>query len=300
MLKEDKELVALFKRNRELAWEIFLERYSDMMLKYISSRIRHRDDIMQVYASVCDKLSANNFRVIKQYQGRRNSRLSTWLVAVLNSHCADWYRNRMGRRRYFQCLQKMASLLRLVYRYYYWDRMPYGQIAEQCKCAHLLEEMTPADISSLVAKLNRTMGSKNIWKSTVAPRLWLNQPVRFEEHLLTFEEGGRDVLSGQVPDADRHFLLREVTGILKKAFNGLSAEEREMLQLLYWENRTARNIARHMKFENEFMVYQKRDGILKRIKKWFQNLGLTFSDFSPVMELMDLQSHRERRKNKGG
>jgi len=288
-LEENSRFLKLFNRDADLAWRMFLEQYSQMMLRYIRSRIRHYDDIMQVYISICEKLSANNYRVMKQFQGRRKSKLSTWLVIVIRSHCADWYRTRMGRKRYFRRLKKMTPIYRLAFRYFYWESMRFCEIVEQLKTAHGARGVSHRDISGILAAVNKEIGPQNIWRSVVSNRAGINHPARFDEDILPREKSGEDDLPCCISESEGKYLIGETTAIFESVLSFLNREEKQMLRLFFWENKTAKNIAGILDLDNEFVAYQKRDGILKRIKRSFEKLGFRFSDFSAVIEKMNIK-----------
>jgi len=288
-VEENSRFMQLFSRDGDQAWRNFLDQYSSMILRCIHARIRQYDDVMQVYISICEKLSAHNYRVMKQFQGRRKSKLSTWLVVIIRSHCADWYRTRMGRKRYFRSLQKLPSIHRLAYKYYYWENLNAGEIEEKLKAISTGKFIGHKDISRILASVNRALGSQNIWRSSVSNRFGLIHPARFDEEILSHGHPGAEKRLCAMSSTERNCLIRESAAAMENILSFLNRDEKLMLRLFYWENKTAKSIASILNFDNEFMAYQRREGLLKRIKKSLEKLGLSFSDFSSIIHKIKIK-----------
>jgi DNA-directed RNA polymerase specialized sigma24 family protein len=195
----------------------------------------------------------------------------------------------MGRKRYFRRLKKMDPLYRLVFRYFYWENMRFCEIAEQLKTIYGARHVSHRDISGILARVNKEIGPQNIWRSILSNRTGMNHPARFDEDILPRRTCGEEALPGFKSEADIKYLAGETTALFENMLNFLNREEKRMLRLFFWENRTAKNIAGLLDLDNEFVAYQKRDGILKRMKKGLEKLGLGFSDFSSVMDKMNIR-----------
>src|ERR1041385_6396855 len=84
-----------------VAWDSFVERYRHLILATIRRLVHDRDDVMDVFSSVCTALPANDLARLRQFLNRptHNARFSTWLVVVVRNLTIDWLRQRDGRRR---------------------------------------------------------------------------------------------------------------------------------------------------------------------------------------------------------
>ena len=85
----------------QAAWDLFHGRYRRLMLAVIRRLIPDHDDVMDVFSTVCQALSANDFARLRRYSERapRAASLSSWLVTVVHNLTVDWLRARDGRRR---------------------------------------------------------------------------------------------------------------------------------------------------------------------------------------------------------
>lgn len=85
----------------QAAWDLFAERYRQLILTTIRRLVPDRDDVMDVFSMVCQELTVNGFARLRRYsvQSARAARVSTWLVVVVRNLTVDWLRHRDGRRR---------------------------------------------------------------------------------------------------------------------------------------------------------------------------------------------------------
>src|SRR3989454_7976458 len=68
----------------EPAWDRFLDRYRRLIFSAIRHYAEDYDDVMDVFAQVCEALRANDLRRLRSYvdQPDHSARFSTWLVTV--------------------------------------------------------------------------------------------------------------------------------------------------------------------------------------------------------------------------
>lgn len=85
----------------QAAWNLFAERYRRLMLATIGRLVHDHDDVMDVYASVCAALAADDFARLRRYSegSPSGAAVSTWLVIVVRNLVIDWVRHVEGRRR---------------------------------------------------------------------------------------------------------------------------------------------------------------------------------------------------------
>jgi RNA polymerase sigma factor (sigma-70 family) len=85
----------------QTAWDLFVGRYRKLILATIRRLVSNGDDVMDVFATICQELSTNDFARLRRYSAARGEavRLSTWLVVVVRNLTVDWLRHRDGRRR---------------------------------------------------------------------------------------------------------------------------------------------------------------------------------------------------------
>ena len=94
-------LTKLSEGDTEAAWNLFDARYRRLILATIRRLVPDRDDLMDVYGTVCQALCAGDFARLRSYslKSDRPATVATWLVAVVRNLTVDWLRRRDGRRR---------------------------------------------------------------------------------------------------------------------------------------------------------------------------------------------------------
>jgi len=83
----------------EQAWQSFLAAYSRLLLHVARSVYSDRDEMMDAYAFILDRLQARNFARLRAFTADGRSKFSTWLVVVARRLCLDFWRERYGRSR---------------------------------------------------------------------------------------------------------------------------------------------------------------------------------------------------------
>lgn len=86
----------------EAAWSLFIDQYRRLIFFALRRYARDQDDVMDVFAHVCESLRADDFARLRRYAAAPspNARFTSWLVAVVRNLAVDWLRQREGRRRH--------------------------------------------------------------------------------------------------------------------------------------------------------------------------------------------------------
>ena len=85
----------------DAAWDLFIEHYRRLIFATIRQLARDHDDILDVFARVCEALRADDLARLRRYteSAEQRARFSTWLVTVVRNQAIDWFRQRDGRPR---------------------------------------------------------------------------------------------------------------------------------------------------------------------------------------------------------
>jgi RNA polymerase sigma factor (sigma-70 family) len=85
----------------EEAWDLVIGQYRRLIFGAIRRYTTDTDDVMDVFARVCEALRENDFARLRKYalQANEQRRFSTWLCAVVYNLTIDWIRSRDGRPR---------------------------------------------------------------------------------------------------------------------------------------------------------------------------------------------------------
>ena len=101
----------------EPAWDLFLARYRRLIFAAIRHYAQDYDDVMDVFARVCEALREADLRRLRCYTDQPNhrARFSTWLVTVVRHLTVDWFRHRDGRRRVSTVAAGLPPLRRRIF-----------------------------------------------------------------------------------------------------------------------------------------------------------------------------------------
>jgi RNA polymerase sigma factor (sigma-70 family) len=81
------------------AWAGFAREYTALLLHVARSTSRNRDEAMDAYTYLLDRLSEDGCRRLRTYSTDPRSKFTTWLVVVARRLCVDHYRSKYGRLR---------------------------------------------------------------------------------------------------------------------------------------------------------------------------------------------------------
>lgn len=100
----------------DAAWDLVVNRYRRLIFAAIRHYAQDYDDVMDVFARVCEALRQDNLRRLRAYadQSNHRARFSTWLVTVVHNLTIDWFRQRDGRRRLSAVAEGLPALQRCI------------------------------------------------------------------------------------------------------------------------------------------------------------------------------------------
>lgn len=116
----------------EEAWDLFIERYRRIIFGAIGHYVADPDDVMDVFARVCEALRENDFARLRRCAARADPGrpLSTWLVVVVNNLTIDWLRHRDGRPRPPAVAAALPPLRRRIFEYVFLEQRPHVEAYE--------------------------------------------------------------------------------------------------------------------------------------------------------------------------
>ncbi len=125
-------LLPLQQDQPDIAWDKFLSRYRRLIFASIRHYTQDYDDGMELFAHVCEKLSADGMhrlRVRAEDQKPR-AQFSTWLVTVVRHLVLDWFRHRDGRHRLSTLAQGLNPRQRRIFELVFLDRRSHVEAYE--------------------------------------------------------------------------------------------------------------------------------------------------------------------------
>jgi len=99
------------------AWDLFVECYRRLIFAAIRHYTTEHDEVMDVFAQVCESLRADDLARLRRYlaQPDHRARFSTWLVTVVRNLTVDWFRHRDGRQRLSAIVVNLPPLQQRIF-----------------------------------------------------------------------------------------------------------------------------------------------------------------------------------------
>ena len=132
------EWAAELQRGRsDAAWDLFVGRYRRLLFAAIRHYAQDYDDVMDVFARVCEALREDDLRRLRAWveQPTHRARFSTWLVTVVRNLTVDWFRERDGRRRLPAVAEGLAPLRRRIFEHVFLDQRSHVETYESIRAA---------------------------------------------------------------------------------------------------------------------------------------------------------------------
>ncbi|HUQ79899.1 MAG TPA: sigma-70 family RNA polymerase sigma factor [Gemmatimonadaceae bacterium] len=81
----------------EDSWRAFLARHNRLLLRVAHLATPNREDAMDAYATLLERLREDDWRRLRAYSADGRSKFTTWLVVVTRRICVDFVRQKYGR-----------------------------------------------------------------------------------------------------------------------------------------------------------------------------------------------------------
>src|SRR6059036_1693843 len=116
----------------DAAWDAFVDRYRRLIFAAIRHYAQDYDDVMDVFARVCEALREGDLRRLRAYaaQPDHRARFSTWLVTVVRHLTVDWFRHRDGRRRLSVVAAALPPLRSRIFEHVFLDQRSHIEAYE--------------------------------------------------------------------------------------------------------------------------------------------------------------------------
>jgi RNA polymerase sigma factor (sigma-70 family) len=238
----------------ERAWDLFIERYRRLIFGAIRRYTSESDDVMDVFARVCEVLRENDFARLRRCAARwePDRPLSTFLYTVVHNITVDWFRHRDGRPRLSTVAAALPALQQRIFEYVFVDGRSHVEAYE------LLRSREAPDLAfgEFLGELSGTY-----------------RAVR---------RGSRGHTAGQLtappppaPDAPADpAVAAEQRVLLARALEGLPPEDRLAVQLYVVDEMPAEQVARVLGYPNAKTVYNRVYRALGAIRGHLAQAGI--------------------------
>ena len=256
----DRALIRRFKEDPEGAYSELLDRFTPALLRMIRRFMRDPDEVMEVYTSICERLRAHNYRALEGF--RPSSEILPWLSVVSANACRDRLRKRRAMSVPRSVLAKLSEFEELVFKYYYWRRLPHEDIAEIIN-NNEGRPCTPLDVMHAIGRINELLSINKRWHLLVA--LNANQPSVSLEEL--HDAGINPAVADQPDDVDEALRNTERIDRLNKAISEMEKEDQLLVLLRFEHGMSANEIAGVMHYDSHKYVYTRLRTLISRLRR---------------------------------
>jgi len=243
----------------EAAWDLFVERYRRLIFAGIRHYARDYDDVMEVFARVCEALREDDFGRLRAYAAQpvHRARFSTWLVTVVRHLTIDWFRERDGRRRLPALVEGLPPLQRRIFEHVFLEGRSHVETYELI-CTREAPAPTFGAFLAEVRSVYRTVanGRRGVLLRELAP-----------------PPGPGDAAD------DAHPLeSAERVALLERALASLAPEDRVAVELYVVEGLAAGDVARVVGLPNAKAVYNRVYRALAAVRERLETAGIRRED----------------------
>lgn len=256
----DAALIKKFKVDPAAGYSALLDRYTPVILRMIRRFLSDPDEVMETYTSICERLRQNNFQALRRF--RINSDLTPWLSVVVANACRDRFRKQRAMSIPKSVISRLNEQERLVFKYYFQDRVPQSEIPETIEGRHNMP-CSSIDVARAIERIDKMLSVNKRWHLLAALRA--NRP--------TLSLDDADASGGTILD---HLLAdnREVESQdgkrvtqLNQAVGNLDPEDQLLVLLRFEHGMRAHEIAKVMQFENHRYVYTRLRTVINRLRR---------------------------------
>jgi DNA-directed RNA polymerase specialized sigma24 family protein len=239
------------------AWDLFVERYRRLIFAAIRHYTTEHDEVMDVFAQVCESLRADDLGRLRRYltEGAHSARFSTWLVAVVRNLTVDWFRHRDGRKRLSAIVADLPPLQRRIFECVFADGRSHVETYELLSSHEIMGLSFGAFLRELRATYLAVAGRR---KGALMAELWGPLPPPEIEPALA------DAL-GHAEQGTR----------LAAALESLPPDDRLAIQLFVVDDLPAADVARILGFPNAKTVYNRVYRALADLRGRLERTGIT-------------------------
>jgi RNA polymerase sigma factor (sigma-70 family) len=242
----------------EGAWDLFIERYRRLIFGAIRHYTTEPDEVMDVFARVCEALRENDFARLRRCAAHVDPArpFSTLLVVVVHNLTIDWFRHRDGRQRLSALAASLPPLRRRIFEYVFLEQRSHVEAYELLRSRDSGRLAFGEFLQELRATYRAASAGRN---GRLVAELALPLPP-----------------SAATPDnwGDDPAVRAEQQAILSAALESLPADERLAVQLYVVDEMPAEQVARALGYPNAKTVYNRVYRALAAIRAGLEQAGI--------------------------
>jgi RNA polymerase sigma factor (sigma-70 family) len=246
----------------EAAWDLFIERYRRLIFAAIRHYAADSEDVMDVFARVCEALRENDFARLRRCAAKVDPArpFSTWLVVVVHNLTVDWLRHRAGRQRLSALAASMPPLRRRIFEYVFVDQRSHVEAYELLRS----RENAQLGFGEFLEELRATYRAATLGRDgRLVSELAVPPP---------------HSLAGPDPSEDDPAVRAEQQEIVAAALTSLPPDDRLAVQLYVMDEMPAEQVARALGYRNAKTVYNRVYRALAAIRARLARAGIQGGD----------------------
>jgi DNA-directed RNA polymerase specialized sigma24 family protein len=256
----DTALFQRFKADPERGYHELLDQYTPVILRMIRRFVRDPDEVMETYTAICERLRTNDYSALRRF--RENSALTPWLSVVVANACRDRFRKFRTVSAPESVLSQLTDRERLVFRYYFQERLLHSDIAIVLQSRHRIR-CTEYDVARDLDRIDDLLSVAKRWHLLAAIRA--NLPVLAFEDLTdgSLEHSELAVNPDALSEGPDEKLLQRLNDAVKT----LDPDDQLLLLMRFEQGMRANDIARAMQFENPKYVYTRLRTVVGKLRR---------------------------------
>jgi DNA-directed RNA polymerase specialized sigma24 family protein len=235
----DADLPALLAADPERGWRLFIDTHTPTLLALIErAGVVDRDEAMEVYTRVCERLSENSHAALRRRDPAGGS-LGGWLAVVVRRAAVDYVRSQLGRRRIFAAVRSLDRFHQRLFELYYWHGRTLSEAAEILR-AEFTREVSLETVLDGIAAVDALLSERH--RSELLSMVARSRP---PESIEPDDETARAVEPiADSLDPEAAMRVRELEGRLNRALATLPPEDAAIVSLKYVEGLSRPQIQR--------------------------------------------------------
>jgi len=243
----------------DAAWDALLDRYRRLIFAAIRHYAQDYDDVMDVFARVCEALREDDLRRLRTYvaQPDHRARFSTWLVTVVRHVTVDWFRHRDGRRRLSVVAEGLPPVRRRIFEHVFLDQRSHIEAYELIHA----REAPALSFKEFLGELRATYSAVTDGRrGRVLGELGGTPPADVEAAAASPDE------------------IADTRALLERALGALSTEDRVAVELYVVEELPAADVARILGLPNAKAVHNRVYRALATARARLAQVGVARGD----------------------
>lgn len=264
---DDPHIIALFQRDPPAGYAALLDRHTATVLRMTRRFFRQKDDQMEAYTLVVERLHANEFAALKRFT--EGTSLLPWLSVITANASRDVLRARRSASEPKSVTRQLSEFERAVFMAYFRQQYQPNEIVEVLRTGGY-PDCTSGEVSDALDRANELLSPAKRW-SLLAVHLINEANPSYEQ----MQEGGFQAEGVLTRPADEALVQSERVGALNEAIRTLGDADQLMLRLWFEQGMKGAEVARLIGLDDGSSIYTRIRSVLRQLKRVLAQSGIT-------------------------